>query len=129
MSPTALGIATPVCTVPGEFGLAGDAQYWKQSGDCSGRGDNIAAAISGSYPTGTPKNSDLEMAAVVSQLNVLEPLVTSMHHNTCSVAQLTKMATKTANLDAAQLPCPWIDASPTYVAFLPCEHYTCCRVG
>jgi hypothetical protein len=41
------------------------------------------------------------MAAVVSQLNVLEPLVTSMHHNTCSVAWLTKMATKTANLDAA----------------------------
>ncbi len=46
---------------------------------------------------------------MVLQLNVLEPLVPSMHHklthihsdNTPSVAWLTKMATKTANLDAA----------------------------
>jgi hypothetical protein len=49
------------------------------------------------------------MAAVVLQLNVLEPLVPSMHHkltrihsdNTPSVAWLTKKATKTANSDAA----------------------------
>jgi hypothetical protein len=49
------------------------------------------------------------MAAVVLLFNVLEPLVPSMHHksmqihsnNTPSVAWLTKMATKTANSDAA----------------------------
>ncbi len=46
---------------------------------------------------------------MVLQLNVVEPLVSSMHHksmqihsdNTPSVAWLTKMATKTANSDAA----------------------------
>ena len=46
---------------------------------------------------------------MVLQLNVLEPLVPTMHHksthihsdNTPSVAWLTKMATKTANSDAA----------------------------
>jgi hypothetical protein len=71
--------------------------------------DITAAVISESNPTGTLTNSDLEMAAVVLQLNVLEPLVPSMHHksthihsdNTPSVAWLTKMATKTANSDAA----------------------------
>jgi hypothetical protein len=49
------------------------------------------------------------MAKVVLQLNVLEPLVPSMHHKSTHiqsniilrVAWLTKMATKTANLDAA----------------------------
>jgi hypothetical protein len=49
------------------------------------------------------------MAAVVLQLNVLERLVPSMHHklmhthgnNTPSIAWLTKMATKTADSDAA----------------------------
>ena len=55
-------------------------------------------------------NSDLEMAAVVLQFNVLlEPLVPSMNHklmqihsdNTPSVAWLTRMATKAANSDAA----------------------------
>jgi hypothetical protein len=68
-----------------------------------------AAVISESNPTGTLANSDLEMAAVVFHLNVLEPLVPSMHHksthihsdNTPSVAWLTKMATKTAKSDAA----------------------------
>ncbi len=71
--------------------------------------DITAAVISESKPTGALTNSDLEMAAVVLQLNVLEPLVPSMHHNsmqihsnnTPSVAWLTKMATKTANSDAA----------------------------
>ena len=71
--------------------------------------DITAAVVSESNPTGTLTNSDLEMAAVVLQLNVLEPLVPSMHHkslqihsdNTPSVAWLTKMATKTANSDAA----------------------------
>jgi hypothetical protein len=71
--------------------------------------DITAAVISESNPTGTLTNSDLEMAAVVLQLNVLETLVPSMHHksthihsdNTPSVAWLTKMATKTANSDAA----------------------------
>jgi hypothetical protein len=71
--------------------------------------DITAAVISESNPTGTLTNSDLEMAAVVLQLNVLEPLVPSMHHksthihsdNSPSVAWLTKMATKTANSDAA----------------------------
>ena len=71
--------------------------------------DISAAVISESNPTGTLTNSDLEMAAVVLQLNVLEPLVPSMYHksthihsdNTPSVAWLTKMATKTANSDAA----------------------------
>ena len=71
--------------------------------------DITAAVISESNPTGTLTNSDLEMAAVVLQLNVLEPLVPTMHHksthihsnNTPSVAWLTKMATKTANSDAA----------------------------
>jgi hypothetical protein len=71
--------------------------------------DISAAVISESNPTGTLTNSDLEMAAVVLQLNVLETLVPSMHHtlthihsnNTPSVAWLTKMATKTANSDAA----------------------------
>ena len=67
--------------------------------------DITAAVISESNPTGTLTNSDLEMAAVVLQLNVLEPLVPSMYHksthihsdNTPSVAWWTKMATKTAN--------------------------------
>ncbi|KAI2511562.1 adenylate kinase [Fragilaria crotonensis] len=71
--------------------------------------DITAAVVSESNPTGALTNSDLEMAAVVLQLNVLEPLVPSMHHksmqihsdNTPSVAWLTKMATKTANSDAA----------------------------
>jgi hypothetical protein len=67
------------------------------------------AFISESNPTGALTNSDLEMAAVVLDLRVLEPLVPSMHHksmqihsnNTPSVAWLTKMAIKTANSDAA----------------------------
>jgi hypothetical protein len=71
--------------------------------------DITAAVVSESNPTGALTNSDLEMAAVVLHLNVLEPLVPSMHHksmqihsdNTPSVAWLTKMATKTANSDAA----------------------------
>jgi hypothetical protein len=65
--------------------------------------------VSESNPTGTLTNSDLEMAAVVLQLNVLEPLVATMRHksvhihsdNTPSVAWWTKMATKTAKSDAA----------------------------
>ena len=71
--------------------------------------DITAAVISESNPTGTLTNSDLEMAAVVLQLNVLEPLVATMRHksvqihsdNTPSVAWWTKMATKTAKSDAA----------------------------
>ncbi len=71
--------------------------------------DITSAVISESNPTGTLTNSDLQMAPVVLQLNVLEPLVPWMHHklmyihseNTPSVAWLTKMATKTANSDAA----------------------------
>ena len=68
-----------------------------------------AAVIPESNPTKTLTNANLEVAAVVLQHNVLEPLVPSMHHklthihsnNTPSVAWLTKMVTKTANLDAA----------------------------
>jgi hypothetical protein len=71
--------------------------------------DITAAVVSESNPTGALTNSDLEMAAVVLHLNVLDPLVPSMHHksmqihrdNTPSVAWLTEMATKTANSDAA----------------------------
>ena len=71
--------------------------------------DITAAVISESNPTGTLTNSDLEMAAVVLQLNVLESLVPTMYHksahvhsdNTPSVAWWTKMATKTANSNAA----------------------------
>ena len=71
--------------------------------------DITAAVISESNPTGTLTNSDLEMAAVVLQLNVLEPLVATMRHksvhihsdNTPSVAWWAKMATKTAKSDAA----------------------------
>jgi hypothetical protein len=71
--------------------------------------DITAAVVSESNPTGTLTNSDLQMAAVVLHLNVLEPLVPLMHHksmqihsdNTPSVAWLTKMATKAANSDAA----------------------------
>ncbi len=70
--------------------------------------DITAAVISESNPTGKLTSSDLEMAVVVLQLNVLNLLVSSMQistdshsNNTPSVAWLTKMATKTANLDAA----------------------------
>ena len=71
--------------------------------------DITAAVVSESNPTGTLTNSDLEMAAVVLQLNVLEPLVATMRHksvhihsdNTPSVAWWSKMATKTAKSDAA----------------------------
>jgi hypothetical protein len=71
--------------------------------------DITAAIFSQSNPTGAQTNSDLEMAAVVLHLIVLEPLVPSVHHklmqihrdNTLSVAWLTKMATKTVNSDAA----------------------------
>jgi hypothetical protein len=72
--------------------------------------DITAAVISESHPTEALTNSDLEMAAVLLQFNVLlEPLVPSMNHklmqihrdNTPSVAWLTRMATKTANSDAA----------------------------
>jgi hypothetical protein len=71
--------------------------------------DIIAAVISESNPTWTLTNSDQEMAAVLLQLNALEPLVPSMHHklthihshNTPSISWLTKMVTKTANSDAA----------------------------
>ncbi len=73
--------------------------------------DITAAVVSESNPTGALTNSDLEMAAVVLHLNVIEPLVPSMHHksmqihsdNTPSVAWLTKMATKTANPDCQQM--------------------------
>jgi hypothetical protein len=71
--------------------------------------DITAAVISESNPTWALRNSDLKMAAVVLQVNVLEPLVPLMHQksmsihsdNTPSVAWLTKMAIKTANSDAA----------------------------
>ena len=72
--------------------------------------DITAAIVSESNPTGTLNNSELE--AVVVQLNVLETLVSSMHHksthihsdNTPSVAWLTEMTTKTATSDAAHYP-------------------------
>jgi hypothetical protein len=67
--------------------------------------DITVTVVSECNPTGALTNLDLEMAAVVLQFNVLEPLVPLMHHklmqthsnNTPSVAGLTKMATKTAN--------------------------------
>jgi hypothetical protein len=71
--------------------------------------DITVAIISESNLTGVLTNSDPEMAPVVLQLSALEPLVPSKHHklmqihsnNTPSLAWLTKMATKTANSDAA----------------------------
>ncbi|KAI2511269.1 adenylate kinase [Fragilaria crotonensis] len=71
--------------------------------------DITAAIISESNPTGKLTNSDLEMAAVVLHLSVLESVVPSLRHkhifvhsdNTPSVAWVTKMATKTAQSDAA----------------------------
>ena len=71
--------------------------------------DITAAVVSDSNPTGTLTNSDLEMAAILLQVNVLEALGVTLHHkslhihsdNTPSVAWCTKMATKTANSDAA----------------------------
>ena len=92
--------------------------------------DITAAVISESNPTGTLTNSDLEMAAVVLQLNVLEPLVPLLHHklmqihsnNTPSVAWLTKMGKTTANSDAAHR---LVRGYATYVAFRPREHHAC----
>jgi hypothetical protein len=71
--------------------------------------DITAAVVSESNPTGTLTNSDLEMAAVVLHLSTLESVAPTLRHkhisvhsdNTPSVAWVTKMATKTANSDAA----------------------------
>jgi hypothetical protein len=104
------GIAMRVPSAPAESGSAARCRSPKQSGDCSGRGISprpscLRATRPGSWLT----NSDLEMAAVVLHLSVLENVVPSLRHlhifvhsdNTPSVAWVTKMATKTAQSDAA----------------------------
>ena len=71
--------------------------------------DITAAIVSESNPLGALTNSDLEMAAVVLHLGVLEVVAPSLRHkhifvhsdNTPSVAWVTKMATKTATSHAA----------------------------
>ncbi|KAI2506221.1 hypothetical protein MHU86_8256 [Fragilaria crotonensis] len=97
-----------VPSAPAESGSAAQCRSLKQSGDCSGRGISPRPSFE-SNPTGKLTNSDLEMAAVVLHLSVLENVVPSLRHlhifvhsdNTPSVAWVTKMATKTAQSDAA----------------------------
>ena len=110
MTPTTSDIVMPVSLERAARGSAGRAPYPRQPVWRLQWPLNITAAvISERNPTGAQLNSDLEMAAAVLQLNILEPLVPLMHHksmhihsnNTPSVAWLTKMVTITANSDAS----------------------------
>ena len=64
-------------------GLPDTVHFPKQAGEIQWPRDITAAVVS---ETGMLTNSDLEIAAVVLQLNILEPLVAAiMHHKSVHI--------------------------------------------
>ncbi|KAI2491431.1 adenylate kinase [Fragilaria crotonensis] len=106
-APAYIGYCDASAFGAGGVWFSGTVPLPKQSGDCSGRGISPRPSFL-SNPTGKLTNSDLEMAAVVLHLRsrkcsaFLRHLHIFVHSdNTPSVAWVTKMATKTAQSDAA----------------------------